>query len=95
MLLIALLLSACGGGGSSSDMPPPNQDTLSYTGSKTLTVGTAASITPQVSGMAAVTSWSVSPSLPAGLSLNSTTGAISGTPTAAASASNYTVTAQY
>ena len=48
--------------------------------------------TPSVSG-GAVTSWSVSPSLPAGLSLDSSTGAISGTPTAVTSSAAYTVTA--
>ncbi|EHR76496.1 MAG: putative PE-PGRS family protein [uncultured Candidatus Poseidoniales archaeon] len=35
--------------------------------------------TPTVNG-GTITSWSVSPSLPAGLSLDSSTGAISGTP---------------
>jgi hypothetical protein len=39
------------------------------------------------------TSYSVSPALPAGLSFNTTTGVISGTPTASAAAANYTVTA--
>ncbi|HEY1114497.1 MAG TPA: Ig domain-containing protein, partial [Chitinophagaceae bacterium] len=46
---------------------------------------------PSVTGM--VTSYSVSPELPAGLSLNTTTGVISGTPTAASAAANYTITA--
>ena len=41
----------------------------------------------------AVDSFVVSPALPAGLSLNKTTGIISGTPTAAAASANYTVTA--
>ena len=40
-----------------------------------------------------VTGYSVSPALPAGLTLNTTTGVISGTPTAAAAAADYTVTA--
>lgn len=40
-----------------------------------------------------VVSYSVGPALPAGLSLNTTTGAITGTPTTATSAVNYTVTA--
>lgn len=39
-------------------------------------------------------SWSISPALPAGLSLNTSNGAITGTPTAAASGT-YTVTASY
>lgn len=57
------------------------------------TVGTAiATETPTVSG--AVTGYSVSPALPAGLALNTSTGAISGTPTVASSTASYTVTAQ-
>src|SRR5690606_19064242 len=40
-----------------------------------------------------ITSWSISPALPAGLVFNTTTGNISGTPTAASAAANYTVTA--
>ena len=48
--------------------------------------------TPTVNG-GTITSWSVSPSLPAGLSLDSSTGAISGTPSAVTSSANYTITA--
>lgn len=40
-----------------------------------------------------VTSYSVNPALPAGLSLNTTTGVISGTPTTAAAWNNYIITA--
>ncbi len=40
-----------------------------------------------------VTSWSVSPSLPSGLSLSTSTGIISGTPTSVATATNYRVIA--
>ncbi|WP_263415780.1 Ig domain-containing protein [Terriglobus albidus] len=46
---------------------------------------------PTVSGT--VSSYSVSPALPAGLSLNTTTGAISGTPTTVAAQTTYTVAA--
>jgi hypothetical protein len=47
--------------------------------------------TPTITG--SVTGYSISPSLPAGLSINSTTGAISGTPTTTSSQTTYTVTA--
>jgi hypothetical protein len=58
----------------------------------TATAGQAISTdTPTVTGTA--TSYSVSPALPAGLSLNTTTGAISGTPMAVASQAVYTITA--
>ena len=50
--------------------------------------------TPQVTAGAA-TSWSVTPALPAGLSLSTVTGVISGTPTTAQASANYTVTAAY
>ncbi|MEC7273590.1 MAG: putative Ig domain-containing protein, partial [Candidatus Thermoplasmatota archaeon] len=49
-------------------------------------------ITPTSSG-GAVTSWSISPALPAGLAFDNTTGAISGTPTAVSNSTSYTVTA--
>jgi subtilisin-like proprotein convertase family protein len=48
--------------------------------------------TPTNSG-GAVVSYAVSPALPAGLALNTTTGIISGTPTALSTSSNYTITA--
>jgi gliding motility-associated-like protein len=52
------------------------------------------SISPSLaSGSTPVASYSVSPNLPAGLSLNTTTGVISGTPTVAATSATYTVRA--
>ena len=70
--------------------PPSN---LSYTTPNTFRVGAAISnLTPTVGG-GAVVSYSISPALPAGLSLNTTTGVISGTPTAASAATTYTITA--
>jgi subtilisin-like proprotein convertase family protein len=47
---------------------------------------------PSSSG-GAVVSYAVSPALPAGLALNTTTGIISGTPTALSTSANYTITA--
>lgn len=89
-----LLSAACLAGCSGSSAPrqsSPSQ--LSYAqGSIVATVGQAiAADTPTVTGT--VTAYSVSPSLPAGLSLDSSSGAISGTPTAAAAQTPYTVTA--
>jgi len=71
--------------------PPPN---ISYTpSSNTFTTGVAISTwTPANSGGPVVT-WSVSPSLPAGLSFNTGTGAITGTPTTITATATYTVTA--
>ena len=72
------------------DLPPR---ALSYTPSSASgTVGTAiSSLTPTVTGT--VTSYEVSPALPFGLTLNTSSGVISGTPSAAASSADYTVTA--
>jgi len=73
-----------------NNAPPSN---LAYsTNPAVYTVGTAiANNNPSNSG-GAITSYLVSPALPAGLSLNTTTGVISGTPTTATATANYTVT---
>jgi Putative Ig domain len=56
------------------------------------TEGTAYSETPTETGGAGVLTWSISAgSLPAGLTISSTTGAITGTPTGPAGTSNFTV----
>jgi fibro-slime domain-containing protein len=60
-----------------------------------VTFMTGAAITPDTAVVTgSVDSFTVSPALPVGLSLDKTTGTISGTPTMAAAATNYTVTAQ-
>jgi hypothetical protein len=65
---------------------------LSYPGPQTYVAGAAITpLTPTVTGT--VTSFSVSPALPAGLALNTSTGRISGTPSAATATANYVITA--
>ncbi|HEY5809562.1 MAG TPA: putative Ig domain-containing protein [Povalibacter sp.] len=65
---------------------------LSYRNPQTYDVGIPiASLFPTVTGT--VTSYSVLPALPSGLSINSATGQISGTPTAARAIRNYVITA--
>ena len=65
---------------------------LSYRNPQTFDVGKPITpLLPTVTGL--VTSYTVQPALPAGLSINSTTGKISGTPTAATPVANYVVTA--
>ena len=62
--------------------------------SMTLTLLLNAAMTPDYPSVTgSVNSYSVSPALPAGVSLNTSTGVISGTPTSTSSATNYTVTA--
>ena len=68
---------------------------VSYALAYSYTAGIAArAVTPTVSAQGGqVVSWSVSPSLPAGLAFSTTDGTISGTPSQAAPAATYTVTA--
>ena len=87
----ACLLSACGGGGGGGRGGSAPSG-LSYTSPFTATVGTAITpLTPTVTGT--VTGYSVSPALPAGLALAASTGVISGTATAAAASTVFTITA--
>ncbi|MDX1902796.1 MAG: putative Ig domain-containing protein [Thermonemataceae bacterium] len=69
--------------------------TISFTNTTAsdATVGTAYNLDASATGNTATLSYSVSPALPAGLSLNTSTGLISGTPTATAASATYTVTA--
>jgi Big-like domain-containing protein/putative Ig domain-containing protein/galactose oxidase-like protein/Kelch motif protein len=95
LLLASLLLASCGGGGGSSGTPPavttPPSD-LQYPAAPPFVVDTAiTALTPTVVGE--VTSYSVSPALPEGLSLNTTTGVITGTPTSVVAKADYTVKA--
>lgn len=104
-MLASLWLAGCGGGGDGTDgggsaySPPPSPpaptvtapSALSYTSPATATLGTAFTASPTVTG--APTTWSVSPALPAGLSLDPTSGVISGTATSLADTATYTVTA--
>jgi hypothetical protein len=86
VIAVALLLDACGGGGDAMQAPYGLQYAL-RTGQVGLPYGP---YPPNVGGT--VTGYSVSPALPAGLTLDPTSGVISGTPLAASSGT-YTVTA--
>ncbi len=66
---------------------------LSYTTPVSYGTGTAITDnTPTISG-GTVATWAIAPALPAGLVFSTTTGVISGTPSATSGAANYTVTA--
>jgi hypothetical protein len=70
--------------------PAPN---ISYTSPDAYVVGTAiTALSPTTNGIP-VASYSVSPALPAGLTLNTSTGVITGTPTTVMAQATYTVTA--
>ena len=66
---------------------------ISYTTPDAFTVGIAISPLNPTNSDGTPNTYSVSPTLPAGLSMNSSTGIISGTPTTVSSATNYTITA--
>jgi hypothetical protein len=88
--LAILVLTACGGGGGGGLAPPSD---LSYAQPPAFVINQAITpLMPMVTGQ--VTSYAVTPALPTGLFLDSAIGAISGTPTAIAARSNYTVTAR-
>ncbi len=100
---LAALNLGCGGGGGggsqqlASILPPQSDGTvrpsnLAYPTWISATVGQAITANiPTVTGT--VNSYSVIPALPAGLSLNASSGIISGTPTAVTPMAAYTVTA--
>lgn len=58
-----------------------------------LVKGVFASVTPvRVTSSIGIVAFSITPTLPAGLSLNTSTGLISGTPTEDVALTNYTIT---
>jgi hypothetical protein len=94
--LLTMTLVACGGGGGNDPPPPPPPppapSALSYPAPPAFRVGTAiTALAPTVTGN--VSTYSVSPTLPAGLALNTTSGVISGTPTSISATANYVITA--
>ena len=89
---VSLLFCGCGDGHSPVSVQPPSA--LSYTTATAVyTKGTAITPNSPTSSGGAVTAYSMSPALPAGLSLSASTGIISGTPTAVTATASYTVTA--
>jgi uncharacterized protein (TIGR03118 family) len=88
------IIAACGGGGGygGGTPPPPAPSGLSYSSPATTTVGVAmTALNPTVTGT--VVSYGVSPALPAGISINTSSGSITGTPATATAQATYTVTA--
>ena len=94
-VLIMLLLPLCGCVGVGNRKPAtPEPASLSYAiPSATYPVGVAITANAPTSSGGGAASYSVVPTLPWGLSLSSTTGVISGTPTVATPQASYKVTA--
>ena len=95
VIFSVLLIASCGGGGGGgggsggSEAAP---SVLSYPSPQTYALNAAVTtLTPTVTG--SVSSYSVSPPLPAGLALDSTSGEISGTPSVTSATATYRVTA--
>jgi|GEM_PF-81606 len=90
LLMLAGLLTGCGHGGSAT--PPPS---LSLTYAQLAPVYTkgVAITADNPTSTGTVTVYTVSPALPAGLVLNTSTGVLSGTPTVVSASTTYTVTA--
>ena len=96
MALTLVALASCGGGGGSSGPTGPTGSRpptgLSYSTPQTYPLNQAITpLKPTVTGT--VTGYQVSPSLPQGLSLDTSTGVISGAPSVVSSTTTYTVTA--
>jgi hypothetical protein len=83
-----LFLCGCGQGG----VEPPLSLTYSA-GTAVYTMGTSIAPNIPTSAGGTITAYAVSPALPLGLSLNASTGVISGTPTEVSSQTNYTINA--
>jgi hypothetical protein len=89
----SLFLCGCGSKGTNGDGVAPPSGFAYSAGTAVFTNGVA--ITPDIptSSGGAVAAYSVSPALPAGLTLNSSTGVINGTPMKVSAAATYTITA--
>lgn len=89
---LAILTACSSEGGGTPPVPAPSN--LVYSANPaTYTKGTAIPANTPTSGGGPVSSFTVAPALPAGLSLSAASGAITGTPTALAPASTYVITA--
>lgn len=90
-LCFACLLAACNG--DDDALQPPAGLAYGMT-SATYQVGTAIVANRPTASGGAIDGYAIAPALPAGLSMDTTTGVISGTPTAASASAVYTVTAR-
>src|SRR4051812_36126081 len=91
---LVIFLAISSGGCQCGPGLPPAPSGITYSRNPAVyTVGRAIADDVPANSGGPVDSYAISPSLPAGLSFNVTTGVISGTPTAISPATDYTVTA--
>jgi hypothetical protein len=89
IVVVSLVAASCGGAGSSG---PPLPSGFTYGTPPAFVVNRPITpLTPTITGT--ITGYSVSPPLPTGLSIDSSAGVISGTPTVVTANASYTVTA--
>ncbi len=96
LLASALFLSACNLFEEDEKDPVPGSTTptgLSYSVAATYNVGSAITAVTPVLATGDSVQYSVSPALPAGLTINASTGVLSGTPTTETDSASYVVTA--
>jgi hypothetical protein len=92
-LTLAVLASCGGGGGGGGGNNPPAALNISATAPADGVVGVAYSHTIAVTGGTGARNFTISAgALPAGLAINATTGAVTGTPLAPAATANFTIT---
>jgi hypothetical protein len=91
VIVCAFVTAGCGGGGGGGASSQPPAPQVSYGSPSKLVQGQAISpLAPTVTGTA--TSFSATPALPAGLTIDAGTGTISGTPSSGAPERDYTIT---
>ena len=95
LMTVFFSMCGCGGGSTPAPTPAPQPPTGVTYSTPAAVYQVELPISPNIptSSGGAVTSYSVNPSLPPGLSLSNGTGVISGTPTQVNSSKNYVVTA--
>ncbi|MFZ2508003.1 MAG: Ig domain-containing protein [Steroidobacteraceae bacterium] len=90
--LALALLASCGGGGGGVAVVPTPALNITTTGTTTAVIGTAFNFTIVVVGGTGAKTFSITGNLPAGLTLNTTTGAITGTPMGPVGTANFSIT---
>jgi len=90
--LALALLASCGGGGGGGGIIPAPVLNITTTGTTTAVIGVAFNFTIVVTGGSGTRTFIITGNLPPGLTLNATTGAITGTPMGPVGTANFSIT---